>query len=106
MQVHILCKTSLVKIPSAFTPNGDGRNERFTVDGSGIKEVKHFAVFDRLGEKLFETTNLSTGETSYNGWDGTYKNKPMPPGTYVYIAELICDTGELFTYKGTVVLIR
>ncbi len=106
VQVHILCKTSLVRIPSAFTPNSDGRNDRFTVTGSGIKEIRHFAVFDRLGEELFETTNLSVGETSYTGWDGTYKNKPMPPGTYVYIAELVCDTGELFTYKGTVVLIR
>lgn len=106
VQVHIICKTSLVKIPSAFTPNADGRNDRFTVLGSGIKEVRHFVVFDRLGEKLFETTNLTIGEASYTGWDGTYKNVRMPSGTYVYIAELICDTGEIFTYKGTVVLIR
>ncbi len=106
VQVRILCRGSLVQIPSAFTPNGDGRNERFTVKGSGIKEVRHFAVFNRLGEKLFETTNLTLGETSYTGWDGTYKNQLMPPGTYVYIADLICDTGELFRYKGTVVLIR
>ena len=106
VQVRILCKGSLVQIPSAFTPNGDGKNERFTVKGSGIKEVRHFAVFDRLGEKLFETSNLVLGETSYTGWDGTYKNRPMQPGTYVYIADLVCDTGELFRYKGTVVLIR
>ncbi len=106
VQVHILCKTSLVNIPSAFTPNGDGKNERFAVLGRGIREIRHFAVFDRLGEKLYETKNFTVGEAAYAGWDGTYKNKPMPPGTYVYIADLVCDTGELFRYKGTVVLIR
>ena len=104
--VTILCKLSLVQIPSAFTPNGDGKNDFFSIRGRGIREVKHFAVFDRLGEQLFEQNKLQVGESFANGWDGLYKNKPMPPGTYVFIADLICDTGELFRYKGTVVLIR
>ncbi len=40
------------------------------------------------------------------GWDGTYGGKAMAPGTYVYIAEIVCATGEVYRYKGTVVLIR
>ncbi len=106
LQVAILCKGSLINVPSAFTPNGDGKNERFTILGRGIKEVKHFAVFNRLGEVLYEKEHFSVNETAFEGWDGTYKNVPAPPGTYVYFAEIVCDTGELFHYKGTVVLIR
>ncbi len=106
LQVTIQCKLSLVQIPSAFTPNGDGKNDYFTIKGRGIKQIKHFAVFDRLGEMLFEQSNLDIGESVTNGWDGTYKNMPLEPGTYVYMADLVCDTGEVFHYKGTVVLIR
>ncbi len=106
VQVTILCKGSLLNVPSAFTPNGDGKNDRFAILGRGIKEIKHFAVFNRLGEVLYEKEHLSVAETTFDGWDGTYKNVPAPPGTYVYYAEVVCDTGELFHYKGTVVLIR
>ena len=72
----------------------------------GIKEVQHFAVFDRYGNPLFERSHLEVTETGLTGWNGTYKDKPMPSGTYVYIANIVCDTGEIFPYKGTVVLIR
>ncbi len=93
-------------MPSAFTPNGDGKNDRFSILGNGIKEIKHFAVFNRLGELLFEKEHITDTQSSSEGWDGTFKNVPAPPGTYVYYAEIICDTGELFYHKGTVVLIR
>ena len=106
VQVAILCKGSLVNAPSAFTPNGDGKNDRFSILGNGIKEIKHFAVFNRLGELLYEKEHITDTQSSSDGWDGTFKNVPAPPGTYVYYAEIICDTGELFHYKGTVVLIR
>ncbi len=105
LRVSILCKSSQIKFPSAFTPNDDGRNDRFGYLGNGVKEVKHFAVFDRLGTLLFEKRNMDTMSAS-SGWDGTFNGKKMPPATYVFIADLVCDTGEEYRYKGTVVLIR
>ncbi len=106
LHVTILCKAALINVPSAFTPNGDGRNDYFSVLGRGIKEIQHFAVFDRYGNPLFEQSHQVTTEAGITGWDGTYKGKPMPSATYVYIAQVVCDTGEVFPYKGTVVLIR
>lgn len=106
LRVTIICRAARISVPSAFTPNADGRNDYFMVLGRGIKEVKHFAVFDRFGNILFERSHQPATETGFDGWNGTYKDRPMPSGTYVYVAEVVCDTGEVFPYKGTVVLIR
>ncbi|TKK67482.1 PKD domain-containing protein [Ilyomonas limi] len=105
VQINVLCKQSLIQIPSAFTPNGDGINERFNVRGSGIKQINRFAIFNRDGQMLFERTNMSAYDENA-GWDGTFKGKAVAPGTYVYIASIVCATGEVYHYKGTVVLIR
>ncbi len=85
-------------IPNAFTPNGDGNNDNFYIQSqSGVKVIL-FQVFDRWGEKVHEG--------SY-AWDGTYRNKPVPAGVYIYVFKLGQfgeDTG-LFR-KGSITLIR
>jgi len=65
-------------IPNAFTPNADGSNDIFKVSGLNIIEFD-FSVFNRWGIKLFQTND--PGE----GWDGYYKGKMSPVGTYVYV---------------------
>ncbi len=105
LHISIVCNASGIQIPSAFTPNNDGLNDRFAIQGKGIKLVQHFAVFDRYGAMLFETSNADVNDLSAS-WDGMHNGKYMLAGTYVFIADLICDTGEHFRYKGTVVLIR
>ncbi len=59
-----------VFISGSFTPNGDGLNDVFFPKGVGInpKEEYEFRIFDRDGEKIFESFDLE------NGWDGRYKN--------------------------------
>lgn len=103
--VHIMCKRSLVYIPTGFTPNGDGTNERFSITGNGIQLIKHLVIFDRWGETVFEKTNAKSNDPG-SSWDGSYKGNPAPPGTYAFMAEIICDAGEIYTYKGSVTLIR
>ncbi|WP_153799348.1 PKD domain-containing protein [Foetidibacter luteolus] len=105
VSIKIVCKASLVQIPTAFTPNGDMRNDYFKITGQGIKLIKHFVIFGRLGDKVFEKNNVLPNDFSA-GWDGKYQNRTMPTGTYVFMAEVICDTGETYNYKGTVTLIR
>jgi len=105
VNIHLLCKGSLLKIPTAFTPNGDMVNDYFRISGDGIKLIKHIVIFGRWGEKLFEKSNVSPNDRSA-GWDGNYQGHPLPTGTYVYIGEIICSTGEIFTYKGTITLVR
>lgn len=69
----------LFYIPNSFTPNGDFRNETFKPLGDGIDtENYHFMIFDRWGEKLFETDDLN------EGWDGTYKGNLVASGIYVW----------------------
>jgi len=69
----------LFYIPNSFTPNGDFRNETFKPLGDGIDSKHyHFMIFDRWGEKLFETDELN------EGWDGTYKGNPVASGIYVW----------------------
>jgi gliding motility-associated-like protein len=87
-------------IPSAFTPNGDGRNDILKPILVGIKQLDFFRVYNRWGNLLYSTTQEG------QGWDGTYKGIKEPSGTYVFAAEAINYLGIKATANGTVVLIR
>lgn len=88
-----------VYIPNAFTPNGDGENDKLLVYGNDVKTI-NFQVYDRWGEKLFEST-----EQVY-GWDGTYKGSLVQPGVYIYKAELTYLDGVKDMRTGSVTVIR
>ncbi|HEV7330097.1 MAG TPA: PKD domain-containing protein [Flavisolibacter sp.] len=85
-----------VYVPSAFTPNGDGKNETLRPVYVGIKEVKQFAVFNRWGQKVFSTREMG------RGWQG----RDALPGTYVWVIEAVDASGKAVVEKGTVILIR
>ena len=101
--VSLLCDESKVRIPEAFTPNGDGHNDRWNI--LGISEVNHLVIFDRWGEKVFERDHFYPADADA-GWDGTANGRPAPAGVYVYFAQMQCPVGGVFERKGTVVLIR
>ena len=86
-------------IPGSFSPNGDGNNDVLFVRGAGIKEVT-FLVYDRFGEKVFESTNIN------DGWDGTFRGKAMNTGIYVWYANVIFYDTTVQTLKGDVSLVR
>jgi gliding motility-associated-like protein len=86
-------------IPNAFSPNGDGTNDVWYVYGTGVKDVKAM-IFDRWGEKVFETDNQSTG------WDGTYRGQMQAPGVFVYIVTIVYLDGQTDTKQGSLTLIR
>ncbi len=87
-------------VPTAFSPNGDGNNDVLKPIALGMKSLKYFKVFNRLGNLVFETTELN------KGWDGIYKGNPQDPGTFVWMAQGETYQGEFITRKGTAVLIR
>jgi gliding motility-associated-like protein len=101
--VKLECEASRVRIPNVFSPNGDGNNDLFVISGIGI--IKHLTIFDRWGTKVFERSNFVANDRG-SCWDGTRNGLPVPGGTYVYFAEMQCETGEPFAMRGTVVLIR
>ncbi|MDR3713498.1 MAG: PKD domain-containing protein [Puia sp.] len=101
--VAVDCEESHVRIPNAFTPNGDGKNDVFIVKGISI--IKHMAIYDRFGEQVYERNNFIAGDRSAC-WDGTFRGQACPSGAYVYFVEMECPTGGVFSRKGSFVLIR
>jgi len=89
-----------VFIPSAFTPNGDGRNDVFHVKNLSIQRVSEFRVFNRWGQEIFSTSGND------KGWDGTYKGVEQPTDVYNYLIRIASPDGHSDTYKGDVTLIR
>jgi gliding motility-associated-like protein len=102
--VKLSCDETKVRIPDAFTPNGDGHNDRWTILG-GISSVDHLVIFDRWGVKVFEENHFFPADPG-SGWDGTVGGRPAPAGVYAYFVQMRCPTGGVFTRKGTVVLVR
>ena len=92
---------TLLLVPTAFTPNGDGVNDIFRiVRYLNIEKLEEFAVYDRWGEKVFSTDILT------DGWNGTYKGHAEDMGVYVwYVRALTFDGQEIFK-KGNVTLVR
>lgn len=103
--IKLQCAISNIRIPDAFTPNNDGLNDVFYIKGSGVKIIKYLRIYDRWGGLIFEKTNFGIDDRS-SGWDGNAKGQAAPAGTYVYVTELQCSSGELFTLKGTITVVR
>jgi len=94
------CSASIY-FPNAFTPNGDGLNDYFSPAGPQFSQF-NLTIFDRWGQEIFTTNNQETG------WDGTFRGKPCPAGTYSFIAtyKLNYDSGRSGTKHGNVTLLR
>jgi gliding motility-associated-like protein len=92
--------TDAVFVPSAFSPNGDGKNDIFKVGSISFQKVQEFRIFNRWGQEIFSTTDPK------KGWDGTFNGQPQEMGVYNYIIRLAYPDGKIETYKGSVTLIR
>ena len=88
-------------IPNAFSPNGDGHSDLFILQGwSGCVVSFSIRIFDRWGENVFETKNPE------EGWDGTYKGKPLNAAVFVYYIKATSLTGKTIIKRGNISLIR
>lgn len=103
--IKVKCDKSIVDAPNAFTPNGDGLNDRFWPISRGAMTINRMAIYSRWGEKIFEASNFPANDQTY-GWDGTYKSTMMKPDVFVYIIETQCSDGEKILLKGDISLIR
>lgn len=86
-------------VPNAFSPNGDGENDVLFVRGAGLETLQFF-VYDRWGEKVFETMTVD------QGWDGSYKGQDLNTSVFVYYLRAVFATGEEYVEKGNISLIR
>jgi gliding motility-associated-like protein len=89
-----------ILVPSAFTPNGDGRNDVLRPVALGITGLHYFRVYNRWGQIVFFTSEMG------KGWDGLFNGTAQPSGTYIYAVEGTDFRGRVVFRKGTSVLIR
>jgi gliding motility-associated-like protein len=89
-------------MPNAFTPNGDGKNDIFSIPNGKYQKILKFEVYDRWGQQVFNTVDPN------KGWDGTNMNNGSPcnQGTYMYVIAIELPNKEIKTYKGDVTLMR
>ena len=105
VSLQLICGKNLLYIPKAFTPNNDNLNDRFNINGSGIRIIRSVVIFSRWGKVVFERKNVSANDLN-NSWDGNFNGEPMPAGAYVYSIQTECEAGDIFDYRGTVMIIR
>jgi gliding motility-associated-like protein len=86
-------------IPSAFTPNGDGKNDCFGLKRWGETSWFEFYIFNRGGRIVYSSNSPNAC------WDGTSKGQPLPMGTYIYMIRARTVCGDVVR-KGSILLIR
>jgi gliding motility-associated-like protein len=87
-------------VPSAFTPNGDGKNDIIKPILAGISQLQFFRVYNRYGQLVFETSTIN------KGWDGRINGELQGTATYVYDAQALDYNNQPVKQSGTFVLIR
>ena len=86
-----------IYVPTAFTPDGDGLNDTWSIAALNAFPAFELMVYNRYGQLVFSNRNV------VKPWDGKYKGEPVPPGAYVYTINLGIG---IRTIKGTVLVIR
>lgn len=84
-----------IYIPNSFTPNADGRNDRWDIPALYAFSKFTVTVYNRYGQRVFSSSRADLS------WDGRFKSVTQPPGVYVYVIN-----GDGKIYKGTLLLIR
>lgn len=99
--------TRKVYIPNVFSPNGDGVNDRFSINGQmpNVQSVEYLQVFDRWGNMIYEEKDFLITEQD-KGWNGQYKGEALPPASFIYVASIRFLDGQSIIYSGDITLLR
>lgn len=92
-------------IANAFSPNGDGVNDYFYMQGQYNYNIESFEIYNRWGERLFVNKNIRVDD-EMSGWDGRAGLRMMTPDVYVYRVVLSFIDGSKQYFSGDVTLIR
>ncbi len=88
-------------VPSAFSPNGDGHNDIFFLQGwQDCVQQFSLTIYDRWGERVFESSDPA------KGWDGNLDGRPMGTAVFAYYISATNNKGEPFIKKGNISLLR
>jgi gliding motility-associated-like protein len=98
-------KERIALVPTGFTPNQDGQNDRLLVHGRQGTKVRFFRVFDRWGQLIYQGNDFQVNDQA-SGWDGFFKGSPAQTGVYIWHLEVEYPDGLVESYKGQTTLIR
>ena len=87
-------------LPTAFSPNGDGKNDVFRPVAIGYRSISFFRIYNRWGQMVYFDHNIT------NGWDGTFEHKQCDIGTYYWQIGYIDRFGKEAYMKGDVTLVK
>lgn len=95
-----------IYIPNAFSPNGDGFNDFFTLyGGNAAREIELLRVYNRWGALVFEAQNIDLGDER-RGWDGFFKNQEVGPDVYAFYAKVAFIDDVVLLYEGSINVIK
>jgi gliding motility-associated-like protein len=94
-----------IYVPNVISPDGDGINDILNIFAKPglVANIKSMLIFDRWGETLYTLYNFLPNNPT-QGWDGNFRGKPLPPGVYVWFAEIEFIDGVTELYKGDVTI--
>ncbi len=97
---NLSCSEGLF-VPNVFSPNGDGENDELKLFGAASMKILSFIIYDRWGEKVFETTDVK------GVWNGFYRDRLCNSAVYTYVFRAVCvvDGSEVFR-TGNISLVR
>ena len=95
-----LCTSTNIFVPTAFSPDASGTNDQQCVQGAQCISSMIFAIYDRWGNKVFESTDPKAC------WDGTYNGQALDPAVFVYHLMATLFNGELVERQGNISLVR
>jgi gliding motility-associated-like protein len=102
----IIKRIAKVYVPNVFSPNSDGLNDKFTVySNDEVKIIDQLRIYDRWGEFIFELNNFPPNDSHY-GWDGTFRNRLIHPGVYVFTVIWTDLDGSKRKLSGDVTLLK
>jgi len=96
----ILTVENIFRVPNAFTPNGDNKNDYIKMLTTNVDHINYFKIFNRSGKLVYETQNLN------DKWDGRVNGVLQDPDAYYWIAQYYTWDKKTLTTKGSFILLK
>lgn len=99
--INVSISTSLLEMPNAFSPNGDGVNDIYKAKDNHRSIIEfHAYIFNRWGVQLYDWTDIN------GGWDGTYKGSQVADGVYYCLVKAKGADGKTYNIRRDVNILR
>jgi gliding motility-associated-like protein len=89
-----------IYVPTAFSPNRDGKNDVLYLNVKGVKEFSYWRIYNRWGQLVFQTNDISAG------WDGRFQGNEPIGGVYTFQLLGTTERGKIIHQEGSILLLR